>query len=178
VEDTPLWLLGVAAAPGVLAIFLGAACWVAIRRLRATQRVLMPDGSSTNLIDRQSTLQLAQRRLDDELGDLKTQIAERERFVDRTMRAAIRFQGLVRYDAYRDMGGQQSWSVALLDEARNGTVITSLHARDHARVYLKEIHAGQSPQRLSPEEYKAVEVAIGEPLPSLRPPEPSGDAGR
>ncbi len=174
-EDTPLWLLGVAAAPGVLAIVLGAALWVSLRRLRAAQKVLMPDGSSANLIDRQSTMQLAQRRLEDELGDLKSQITERDRIVDRALRAAIRFQGLVRYDAYRDMGGQQSWSIALLDEGRNGTVITSLHARDHARVYLKEIHSGQSPQRLSPEEYKAVEEAIGEPIPALRPPARPGE---
>lgn len=168
--DTPLWLLGLAAAPGVIAIILGVALWVSIRRLRANQRVLMPDGSPVSLIDRQSALQLSQRRLEDQLADLRSEIDGRQRFVDRALRAAIRFQGLVRYDAYRDMGGQQSWSIALLDEARNGTVITSLHARDHARVYLKEIHAGQSPQRLSPEEYKAVELAIGEPLPSLRPP--------
>ncbi|MDH3724442.1 MAG: DUF4446 family protein [Thermoleophilia bacterium] len=175
-DDTPLWLLGLAAAPGVIAVLLGVALWLSIRRLRATQRVLMPDGSPASLIDRQSALQLSQRRLEDQLGDLKGEIDERQRFVDRALRAAIRFQGLVRYDAYRDMGGQQSWSIALLDEARNGTVITSLHARDHARVYLKEIHAGRSPQRLSPEEYKAVELAIGEPLPSLRPPAGPEDA--
>jgi hypothetical protein len=175
VDDTPLWLIGLAAAPGVIAIGLAAALWVSIRRLRASQRVLMPDGSPASLIDRQSATQLAQRRLEDQLGELKREIEERERFVDRAMRAAIRFQGLVRYDAYRDMGGQQSWSIALLDEARNGTVITSLHARDHARVYLKEVHAGRSEQRLSPEEYAAVEAAIGEPLPTLRPQADSED---
>ena len=57
-----------------------------------------------------------------------------------------------------------AWSIALLDESRNGTVITSLHARDHARVYMKEIFAGRSEQRLSPEELSAVEQALGGPL--------------
>ena len=71
----------------------------------------------------------------------------------------------VRYDAYRDMGGQQSWSIALLDGTRTGAVVTSLHSRDHARVYLKELTAGVAEQRLSPEEARAVALALGEPIP-------------
>lgn len=162
--DTPLWIVGLAAAPGTLALVLGVLLWFAVRRLRAAQRVLLPDGSSENLIDRQKSLQLAVHKIDDQLTDLRGAFDERSRAVDRTLRTTIRFQGLVRYDAYRDMGGQQSWSIALLDEARNGTVITSLHARDHARVYMKEIFAGRSEQRLSPEEISAVEQALGGPL--------------
>jgi hypothetical protein len=71
---------------------------------------------------------------------------------------------MVRYDAYRDMGGQQSWSIALLDGNRTGAIVTSLHARDHARVYLKELAGGVSEQRLSPEEERAVALALGEAL--------------
>lgn len=129
----------------------------------------MPDGATENLIDRQKSLQLSTHRIDDQITALRDEFEERSRLIDRTLRSTVRFQGLVRYDAYRDIGGQQSWSIALLDEARNGTVITSLHARDHARVYLKEIFGGASEQRLSPEELSAVEQALGGPL---KPPPP------
>jgi len=67
----------------------------------------------------------------------------------------------VRYDAYGDMGGQQSWSIALLDASATGSVMTCLHARDHARMYVKEVVNGASEQRLSPEEVAAIALATG-----------------
>jgi Protein of unknown function (DUF4446) len=73
------------------------------------------------------------------------------------------------------MGGQQSWSIALLDGNHSGAVVTSLHARDHARVYLKELVEGTPGQRLSPEEERAVALALGRPAPP--PPDPpAGEA--
>jgi signal transduction histidine kinase len=169
VGDTPLWLLGLVAAPGLLAFVLGVYLWTMLGRIRATQRVLLPDGTSASLLDTQSAVQRALRRLEDDVVEVKTGIEERTAVVDEALSRAIRFQGLVRYDAYRDMGGQQSWSIALVDEERNGTIITSLHARDHARVYMKEMRDGRSLQRLSPEEVTAVEAALGESLPGLQP---------
>jgi hypothetical protein len=85
------------------------------------------------------------------------------------LRTALRFQGLVRYDAYRDIGGEQSWSLALLDGNQTGTVVTSLHARDHARVYMKRLVASTAEQRLSPEEQRAVELAIGRAVETSAP---------
>jgi len=90
---------------------------------------------------------------------------------ERSLRSALRFQGMVRYDAYRDMGGSQSWSIALIDGNNTGAVVTSLHARDHARVYLKELVEGTPGQRLSPEETRAVGLATGAPP---RPPRSEG----
>jgi hypothetical protein len=75
------------------------------------------------------------------------------------------------------MGGQQSWSIALLDANQNGAVVTSLHARDHARVYLKEMALGTPSQRLSPEEERAVALALGRPSPPPRDPEPAPPPG-
>ena len=80
---------------------------------------------------------------------------------EQSLLTTLRFQGMVRYDAYRDMGGQQSWSIAILDQHKSGSVVTSLHARDHARVYLKELREGVPSQRLSPEEERAVTLALG-----------------
>lgn len=171
--ETPLWLLGLVAAPGVLALVLLLPLWLSLRRMREAQRVLMPDGASVSVVERQSDVQRALRRLEDRVVDLDQRHDQRQEQVDATLRRAIRFQGLVRYDAYRDMGGRQSWSVALLDEAGDGTVITSLHARDHARIYMKEVREGVPLQRLSPEETVAMTEATGEPPPPA-PEEPAG----
>ncbi len=84
--------------------------------------------------------------------DLESLVERQGEVTERSLRSALRFQGMVRYDAYRDMGGSQSWSIALIDGNQTGAVVTSLHARDHARVYLKELVEGTPGQRLSPEE--------------------------
>jgi hypothetical protein len=72
---------------------------------------------------------------------------------------AIRHLGLVRYDAFGDVGGRQSWSVALLDDAGNGVVLTAIHGRSEARSYAKSIADWRSEQPMSPEEQDAVASA-------------------
>lgn len=72
---------------------------------------------------------------------------------------AFRHLGIVRYDAFQDVGGRLSWSVALLDGAGDGVVLTSIHGRSEARGYAKSINGWASEQQLSPEEESAVESA-------------------
>ena len=72
---------------------------------------------------------------------------------------ALRHLAVVRYDAFGDMGGHLSWSLALLDEGGNGVVLTSIHGRSEARTYAKNIGAWKSDQQLSPEEEEAVAAA-------------------
>ena len=74
-------------------------------------------------------------------------------------RDALRHLAVVRYDAFGDMGGHLSWSVALLDDGGNGVVLTSIHGRSEARTYAKSISAWRCDQQLSPEESEAVEAA-------------------
>lgn len=69
---------------------------------------------------------------------------------------ALQHLAVVRYDAYADMGGALSWSLALLDDHGDGTVITSIHGRSEARTYAKTISAWRCDQPLSPEEEEAV----------------------
>ncbi len=158
-----VWVAVAVGAPGLVALGGCIALWIAVRRLRGSQRVLLPDGTSAGLVDRQATLQRAMARLEEGLRDLESLVERQGEVTERSLRTSLRFQGMVRYDAYRDMGGSQSWSIALLDGNRSGAVVTSLHARDHARVYLKELLEGAPGQRLSPEEERAVALAIGEP---------------
>jgi len=69
---------------------------------------------------------------------------------------ALRHLAVVRYDAFGDMGGHLSWSLALLDDAGNGVVLTSIHGRSDARTYAKSISSWTCEQQLSPEEDEAV----------------------
>jgi hypothetical protein len=71
-------------------------------------------------------------------------------------RDALRHLAVVRYDAFGDMGGRLSWSVALLDDAGDGVVLTSIHGRSDARTYAKSIAGWTCEQQLSPEEDEAI----------------------
>jgi hypothetical protein len=72
---------------------------------------------------------------------------------------AVRHLAVVRYDAFGDMGGRLSWSLALLDDAGDGVVLTSIHGRSEARTYAKNISAWSCEQAMSPEEEEAVTFA-------------------
>ena len=84
---------------------------------------------------------------------------------------------MVRYDAYGDMGGRLSWSMALLDDNGDGVVLTSINSRNDARSYAKEVKsASTSESKLSPEEEEAIETLRKEPtspqgLPALGDPD-------
>jgi hypothetical protein len=72
---------------------------------------------------------------------------------------ALRHLAVVRYDAFGDMGGHLSWSLALLDDAGNGVVLTSIHGRSDARTYAKSVASWTCEQQLSPEEDEAISHA-------------------
>jgi hypothetical protein len=73
---------------------------------------------------------------------------------------AMAYLALVRYDAYGEMSGRQSTSIALLDATRSGIVLSSIHHRDQARLYAKQVHGGRAELELSPEEDEAVRLAL------------------
>jgi hypothetical protein len=66
----------------------------------------------------------------------------------------------VRYDAYNELSGHQSLSIALLDGTRSGVVLSCIHHRDQARLYAKQVHEGRGELELSPEEAEAVRIAV------------------
>jgi hypothetical protein len=72
---------------------------------------------------------------------------------------ALRHLAVVRYDAFGDMGGHLSWSLALLDDSGNGVVLTSIHGRSEARTYAKNVATWTCDQAMSPEEEEAVRFA-------------------
>ena len=72
---------------------------------------------------------------------------------------AMRHLAVVRYDAFGDMGGHLSWSLALLDDGGDGVVLTSIHGRSEARTYAKNLTGWSCEHPLSPEEEEAVKYA-------------------
>ena len=74
---------------------------------------------------------------------------------------AVRNVSVVRYDAFADMGGRMSYSVALLDSAGDGMVLSAINGRTDARAYAKGVVAGEGEAPLSPEERQAVDAALG-----------------
>ncbi|BEP13228.1 hypothetical protein acdb102_15390 [Acidothermaceae bacterium B102] len=73
---------------------------------------------------------------------------------------ALRHVAVIRYDAFKDMGGRMSFSAALLDDQGDGLVITAINGRSETRAYAKGIKTGQSDNPLSPEETQAVGHAL------------------
>ena len=71
-------------------------------------------------------------------------------------RQALRHLAIVRYDAFGDMGGHLSWSLALADDAGDGVLLTSIHGRNDARSYAKTISGWRCDVQLSPEEEQAL----------------------
>jgi len=76
-------------------------------------------------------------------------------------RTALRHVGVVRYDAFGDMGGRLSFSAAVYDDDGNGLVISSINGRSETRTYAKVLTGLRSEQSLSPEEEQAIAQARG-----------------
>jgi hypothetical protein len=150
-----------AIAAGAAVVALGAlilawVAWVRVRRVRDTQRMLL-GGGRKDLVDFAVSLQ---GRIDD-LHRAVDEVAAGLARVDRRVDSTVANTSIVRYDAYEDTGGHQSASLALLDGARTGVVVTAIQGRDYARIYMKELERGHPSVALSPEEQEAVERAMG-----------------
>jgi hypothetical protein len=143
-------------AVGAVGIGLAWWSWVKVKRVRDAQRLLL-GGGRRDLVDFAVSLQ---GRVDD-LHRAVDEVASGLERVDRRVDGAVANTSIVRYDAYEDTGGHQSASVALLNSARTGVVVTAIQGRDYARIYMKELERGRASVALSPEEQEAVERAMG-----------------
>lgn len=148
-------LLGIAV--GVIGVALGAFALVRLSRLNRAYELLQVAEGRETIVD-------VMGRTMDEFSDLRDEVMRLEAGLVSTRRdlaMALRHVSVVRYDAFGDMGGRFSFSAALLDDAGDGLVITSIHARSETRTYLKGLSAGDSDITLSPEEQQAVRLARG-----------------
>lgn len=78
--------------------------------------------------------------------------------------------GLVRFDAFTDVGGEQSFALALLDDRGSGLVLSNIYGRQDSRMYVKQMSEGRSDRPLSDEEKSAVDLALGNVKPNVASP--------
>ena len=149
------WIAVGAAVLGALALVVSLGYYGALRRTRRAQSVVLGSGRE-DLVNFAVSLQ---GRIDD-LHRAVDEVASALVRVDKRIDATISRTAIVRYDAYEDAGGQQSASLAFLDAARSGIVLTVIQGRDYARIYVKELDRGRAPTTLSPEEQEAVARAM------------------
>jgi hypothetical protein len=154
-SGTAAWFAIAAGVVALAALAFAAAAWLKLRRLRAAQLVLLGGGKG-DLVDFAVSLQ---GRIDD-LHRAVDEIAAGLARVDRRVDGSLSKTSLVRYDALQDAGGHQSATLAMLDAARSGLVISAIQGRDYARIYMKELDRGRASVALSPEEQEAVERAM------------------
>jgi hypothetical protein len=87
-------------------------------------------------------------------------LALAERRLGELTEEAVRHVGVVRFDAFEEMGGRLSFSAALLDSRGDGVVITSINGRQETRCYAKQVRGGTSIHHLSDEERQAIREAL------------------
>ena len=101
-----------------------------------------------------------QSRAIDRLEGAMRQLAAGEKRLAELFQAAVQHVGVVRFDAFEDMGGRLSFSAALLDDHGDGVVITSINGRQDTRCYAKHVQNGTSIHNLSEEEEQAIREAL------------------
>ena len=149
------WIAIGAAALSVVTFALAIAFYVQLRNVRRAQKVMIGNGTG-DLVDFAISLQA---RFDD-LHRAVDEVAAGLSRIDKRVDACLSHTSIVRYDAYEDAGGHQSASLAFLDAARSGVVVSAIQGRDYARIYVKELDRGRASVALSPEEQQAVDRAM------------------
>jgi hypothetical protein len=147
------------AAVGLVAFLWVIVLSVKLRRIRAAQRTIMGE-ADTDLVAHAAALQEAFVQLRDWVEEVASGLEGRVSGAEHRMDGCISHTSVVRYDAMNELSGQQSSTVALLDERRTGVVISSILHRDQARVYVKQVREGNPEYELSPEEQQAVDAAM------------------
>ena len=149
-----------AAAVAALAIVAVVVLYRQLRRLRADQRVVLGGAAASDLVGHASTLAAEFKVLHDYVTDVAQRLDARVEVVEGRLDGAVSHWGLIRYDAMNEMSGRQSTTIALLDSSRSGVVLSSIHHRDQARLYAKQVSEGKGELKLSPEEEEALRIAM------------------
>ena len=111
------------------------------------------NGSHVKTVEK--VLEYELRKMQKTEKDIKTLI-DNMKWIEGVARKSASKVGVVRYNPFQDIGGDQSFSIALLDYSDNGVVVSALHGQDGTRVYAKPIIKGNSEHQLTKEEYEAI----------------------
>jgi hypothetical protein len=152
--DTALLVAAVACA---LAVLLGLATiylMVQLRRMRRGQRLLL-GADQQDLVEYAVGLLARVEHVESRADHVEQGLQQ----VTGRLDGVLQRWALLRYDALEGTGGRQSVSLALLDAGANGLILTAIQDREYARIYIKQVTAGESDLELSPEETRALEQA-------------------
>lgn len=144
------------AALGALGVGLGAVASLQLVRMRRAYSVLQGKGRHDDFVTAVNRQIETVDGLRGEVTSLQQGLAK----VRSDLADALRHIAVVRYDAFPDMGGRLSFSAALLDDAGDGLVLTSINGRSETRTYAKGVKGGGSEHQLSPEEEQAISFAV------------------
>src|SRR5262245_4084712 len=150
------WIAVGAVVVAAAAVVIAVRAFAGLAAARRAQEVLLGGEAKADVVDFAVSLQARIEDLHRAVDEVAAALARVDRRVDGTLSRTA----LIRYDAYEDTGGHQSASMALLDSARSGIVLTAIQGRDYARVYVKQLDRGRTSIALSPEEQQAVERAM------------------
>jgi hypothetical protein len=148
-----------AAGLALLALLWATVLAIKLRRMRAAQRTVLGEGQA-DLVAHAAQIQDAFVQLRDWVEETAVRLEERMGAAEHRIDGCVAYTSLVRYDAWGEMSGHQSSTMALLDSRRTGVVVSSILHRDQARVYVKQVREGESELELSPEEREAIEAAM------------------
>jgi hypothetical protein len=160
ITDTQGIIAIAAAALALLALLACAALMLRLRRMRQAQRLVMGEHEERDLIAHAARMEEAFEALREYVDDTASRLEDRLAGVETALRGTFTHRALVRYDAYNELSGRQSMSIALLDEEQSGIVLSCIHHREQARVYGKQVRSGRGELELSPEEAEAVRLAL------------------
>ena len=153
--DLALLVGGVGCALAVLLGIVTAVLWARVRRMRQGQKLLL-GADQHDLVEYAVGLLARVENVEARAGQVEGRVAQ----VAERLDGCLQRWSLLRYDALDGAGGRQSVSMAMLDSASNGVVLTAIQDREYARIYVKQITAGASDLELSPEERKALDQAL------------------
>ncbi|MEA2124967.1 MAG: hypothetical protein QOI80_1749 [Solirubrobacteraceae bacterium] len=131
-----------------------------LRRLRAAQKVVMGPDRTEDLVGHAAQLHQAFETLQASVQETAARLDQRMGTAEHRLDGTLAYRALVRYDAYGELSGHQSTSIALLDAEHNGVVLSSIAHRESARLYCKQVISGEGDVELSPEEAEAVRLAL------------------
>jgi hypothetical protein len=149
-----------AAGVGLVALILASVLAFKLRRLRSAQRAVLGTDGQRDLVVHAQQLEKGFTDLRDWVEESIEHFERRMQSTEARLDGCIAYRSLVRYDAYNELSGHQSSSVALLDARKSGVVVSSIVHRDQARLYVKQLHEGEAEIALSPEEQEAVDTAL------------------
>jgi hypothetical protein len=149
-----------AAVVALVALVLAIVLAVRMRRLRRAQSAVLGERGAEDLVSYVQNVGAGFTDLRDWVEGALAQLDQRMLSASERIDGCVAYTSLIRYDAYGEMSGHQSSSIALLDAHKTGLVVSSIVHRDQARVYVKQITEGVPSLELSPEEQEAVDTAL------------------